>query len=279
MNRRALLALLGSSALGCHRTLTGTGNARLVSLSPGITDALFEIGAGRAVVARSDYCDYPPEVSRLPRVGTSLTPAYETITRLAPTLIIGEAGANARKRELEAIGPTLLLPWLTLEEIVMSLRELGRRTQTTPAADALAAKLHARLAVAPPPNGPRVLLVIGYAPGELKEIWFIRQNSLHGAALHAAGARNAVAEAVSGLPRLSIERLFALDPDAIFILTQTNNPSGDYLGGWKALGPLRAVREGHLRVVEAPEAYVHGPRILALVDRLAAVVASLGTSP
>jgi ABC-type Fe3+-hydroxamate transport system substrate-binding protein len=279
VNRRALLALLGSSAFGCHRVRPSTGDARLVSLSPGITDALFEIGAGRTVVARSDYCDYPAEVSRLPRVGTSLTPAYETITRLAPTLIIGEAGANARKRELEAIGTTLLLPWLTLEEIVTSLRELGRRTQTTPAADTLAGKLHARLAVPPPPSGPRVLLVIGYAPGELKEIWFIRQNSLHGAALHAAGARNAVAEAVSGLPRLSLERLFALDPDAIFILTQSGTASSDYLGPWKALGPLRAVRDGHVTVIEAPEAYVHGPRILALVERLATAVATLGKSP
>jgi ABC-type Fe3+-hydroxamate transport system substrate-binding protein len=276
VNRRALLALLGSSALGCrHGARTSGGAHRLVSLSPGITDALFEIGAGPSVVARSDYCDYPPEVTRLPRVGTSLTPAYETITRLQPTLIIGEAGANARKRELEAIGPTLLLPWLTLEEIVASLRMLGRLTDTAPAADALAAKLHARLAVAPPPSGPRVLLVIGYVPGKLDEIWFIRENSLHGAALHAAGARNAVAEAVTGLPRLSVERLFALDPDAIFVLTQSGHASGDYLGPWKALTPLRAVRDGNVTVIDAPEAYVHGPRILALVERLAAAVAKV----
>jgi len=218
-------------------------------------------------------------VSHLPRVGTSLTPNYEVITRLAPTLIIGEAGASARKRELEALGPTLLLPWLTLEEIVLSLRELGQRTDTAPKADALAARLHARLGVAPPPNGPRVLLVIGYAPGKLEEIWFIRENSLHGAALHAAGARNAVPQAVTGLPRLSLERLFAVDPDAIFILTQSGPAAGDYLGPWKALGPLRAVREGHIAVIEAPEAYVHGPRILALVDRLAAQVTALGKAP
>jgi len=280
VNRRALLALLGSSALGCRRGATAGGaGLRLVSLSPGITDALFEIGAGPSVVARSDYCDYPPEVTRLPRVGTSLTPSYEVITRLEPSLIIGEAGANARKRELEAIGPTLLLPWLTLEEIVASLRELGRRTGTVSAADALAAKLHARLAAPPPPDGPRVLLVIGYVPGKLDEIWFIRENSLHGAALHAAGARNAIAEAVTGLPRLSVERLFAVDPDAIFILTQSGQASGDYLGPWKALTPLRAVRDGNVTLIDAPEAYVHGPRILALVDRLAAAVAKVRRAP
>jgi ABC-type Fe3+-hydroxamate transport system substrate-binding protein len=280
VKRRTLLRALAVAALGCQRSGTNpNGPKRIVSLSPGITDALFEIGAGSLVVARSDYCDYPAEVSRLPRVGTSLTPNYETITRLSPTLIIGEEGANARRRELEAIGPTLLLPWLTLDEITQSLRELGRRTDTVARADALAARMQARLAVPAPPNGPRVLLVIGYQPGKIEELWFVRENSLHGSALHAAGARNAVPEAVAGLPRLSLERLLAIDPDAIFVLTQPGRAAADYLAPFSALTPLRAVREKHVAIVEAPEAYVHGPRILALVDRLALEVQKLGAHP
>lgn len=280
MNRRALLAALAASAFGCHRAASvPAGARRLVSLSPGITDALFAIGAGAELVARSDYCDYPPEVTRLPRVGTSLTPAYEAITRLTPTLIIGEEGASARKRELEAIGPTLLLPWLSLEDIVTSIRELGRRTGTVSAADALAQRLHERLAVPAPPNGPRVLLVIGYQAGKLDEIWFIRDNSIHGAALRAAGARNAVPEAVTGLPRLSLERLLALDPDAIFILTQPGRAPGDYAKPFHELATLRAVRDGHVNVIEAPEAFVHGPRVLGLVERLATAVKALGKAP
>ena len=280
MKRRALLWALATAATGCHRgTEPKTGASRIISLSPGITDALFEIGAGSQVVARSDYCDYPPEVTQLPRVGTSLTPSYEAITRLTPTLIVGEAGANARRRELEALGPTLLLPWLSLDEIVASLRELGRRTHTVAAADALASRLHDRLAVPAPANGPRVLLVIGYEAGKLDEIWFIRENSLHGAALHAAGARNAVPDVVTGLPRLSIERLIAIDPDAIFILTQPGRAPADYLAPFRALTPLRAAREGHVEVIEAPEAYVHGPRILALVGRLQAAVEKLRARP
>jgi iron complex transport system substrate-binding protein len=277
VKRRALVLALGLGALGCHHQGSSGGREpRLVSLSPGITDALFEIGAGSQVVARSDYCDFPPEVTKLPRVGTSLTPSYETISRLTPTLIIGEEGANARRRELEAIGPTLLLPWLTLDEIVESMRELGRRTGTVPRANELAARLHARLAVPPPSAGPRVLLVIGYQPQKLEELWFVRENSLHGAALHAAGARNAVPEAVTGLPRLSLERLFAVDPDAIIVLTQPGRAGRDYLEPFKALAPLRAVKQDRVLVVEAPEAYVHGPRILSLVDRLSAEVKKLG---
>ena len=280
MKRRALLGALALAAFGCHHAPAAPGGARrIVSLAPGITETLFAIGAGPDVVARSDYCDYPPEVTRLPRVGTSLTPGYETITRLTPTLIVGEAGANARKRELEALGPTLLLPWLTLDEVVASTRELGRRTGTEAAADALAARLKTRLDVPAPPHGPRVLLVIGNQPGKIDEIWFIRDNSLHGAALHAAGAQNAVPEAVSALPRLSLERLLAIDPDAIFVLTEPGRAEEDYIAPFRTLAPLRAVAQGHVAVLQVHDAFVHGPRILDLIDQLAVEVRKLGATP
>jgi iron complex transport system substrate-binding protein len=279
----ALVALLSLVVVSCRKDPPAPAKAegpRIVSLAPGITDTLFAIGAGSQVVARSDYCDYPPEVLTVPAVGTSLTPSYETISRLAPTLIVGEANAAARVTELQAVGPTRLLPWLSLLDVAESTRELGRLTGHTKEANDLARRLSERLSGPPPANGPRVLLVIGYRPGKLDEIWFIRDNSLHGAALPAAGAHNAVPEAVSGLPRLSVERLLSLDPDAILVLAVPGKAQQDQLDGFRKLTPLRAVTANRLAVIEAPEAYVHGPRILGLVDRLRAARARIaGEAP
>jgi ABC-type Fe3+-hydroxamate transport system substrate-binding protein len=285
VRRRFLKAVvaLGLAALSCRKEAPPPANkaegARIVTLAPGITDTLFAIGAGSLVVARSDYCDYPPEALRVPAVGTSLTPSYETISRLSPTLILGEANAAARVTELQAVGPTRLLPWLSLPEVIESTRELGRLTGHTKEANELASRMSERLSVAPPTNGPRVLLVIGYRPGKLDEIWFIRDNSLHGAALRAAGAHNAVPEAVSGLPRLSVERLLTLDPDAILVLAVPGRAQADQLDGFRKLTPLRAVTTNRLAVIEAPEAYVHGPRIVGLVDRLQAALKSMAGEP
>jgi iron complex transport system substrate-binding protein len=272
VKRRTLLAGLALGAVGCRGSAPASSGSRIVSLAPGITDTLFAIGAGGQLVARSDYCDFPAEVERLPKAGTSLTPNYELITRLAPSLIVGEDGAGARRRELEALGPTSLLPWLTLSEIVKSVRELGQRTERKQAAGALADRMQRELGVAPPADGPRVLLVIGYQPGKLDEVWFIRENSLHAAALHAAGARNAVTSVVQGLPRLSPEQLVEVDPDGILILALPGKAQPQALQSWQQLTPLRAIKNQNLEIIEAPEAYVHGPRILSLVERLAAAV-------
>lgn len=277
--RRALglaVALAAGSLAGCRHPADSNapGGMRLVSLAPDMTETLFEIGAGASVVAVSDYCDTPREVLKLPRVGTSITPNYEAITRLRPSLIVSEANAAARRRELEAIGPTKLLPWLTLDEIAASVSELGKITGKRAQADALAQRLKAELGVPAPPNGPRVLLVLGGEGGDSTDIWFARDNSLHGAALRAAGARNAIPEAVNGPPRLAHERLLALDPDAIIVLSTPS--AAPRPTGFERFTTLRAVQQRRVIRIESKLAFANGPRILPLIDRLRAELARVG---
>ncbi|MGC4091683.1 MAG: helical backbone metal receptor [Polyangiaceae bacterium] len=276
LSRRALLVAF-LCAVGCKHPADSNAPSklRLVSLSPDMTETLFEIGAGSSVIAVSDYCDAPPEVSKLPRVGTSITPNYEAITRLGPSLIVSEANVAARKRELEALGPTRLFPWLTLPEIAGSVRELGKLTGKRAAADALAQRLETRLGVPAPPNGPRVLAVLGGEGGDTIDIWFVRDNSLHGAALRAAGARNAITEAVNGPPRLSHERLLELDPDAILVLSKPSS-GGAKQTGFERFTTLRAVQQNRVARVETQEAFANGPRILPLIERLKSELSRMG---
>jgi ABC-type Fe3+-hydroxamate transport system substrate-binding protein len=249
-----------------------SNGSRVVSLAPAISETLFAIGAFSSVVGVSDYCKYPPETERLPRLGTSLTPNYEAIAGLAPTLILSEQNAAARRRELAAIARTELLPWLSLEDITASVRKLGLLVDHAREAEELAGRLERRLGVAEPSAGPRVLLVIGYQPGKLEEVWFIRRNSLHGAMLRAAGGRNAVAEDITGMPRLGLSRVIEIDPEVVVILPPPSLPPGQrgrLAADWQQLTPLSAVRNGAILVLDAPDALTNGPRILELTDRLA----------
>jgi ABC-type Fe3+-hydroxamate transport system substrate-binding protein len=284
VKRRALLSAALSSAawatLGCDRSLKkpASGTRRLVSLSPAITETLFAIGAGSSVVGVSDYCDYPEAVLKLPRTGTALTPGYEAIVRLAPTLILCEAAASVPKRELSALGVTKFLPWLSLEDIVASTRLLGALTAQAEGAEVLATKLWEGLAVAENPTGPRVLVVLGEGTGKLSEIYFIKQNSIHGSALRAAGARNAVAEDVAGVPRLSVEELLRLDPEAIIVLispTPDAPAKAQVLHDYEALEPLSARKSGRISVLKTAAAFAIGPRILTLAEQLRQEIARL----
>lgn len=281
MNRRAIIGSLGAllfsagAAVGVSRLAAKKPDSvgkRFVSLTPAITETLLAIGGSEHLVAVSNYCKLPANL-KLPRVGSSLTPSYEAIAGLRPSLILSDDSAGAKQRELAAIAHCEVLPWLTLDNVVKSTRRLGKLVEQSQPADALAQQLQTRLSRVPSADSPQVLLLLSYDPDRPAELWFIRQNSLHGAALAAAGARNAVSHDVPGLPRLSVEELLKLDPDQVLILQPpgaTLEHKRSMLAAFSALAPLRAVKENAIGIVNGTQSV--GPSILELVDALAHVL-------
>ena len=63
--------------------LAGTP-ARIVSLTPHLTELLFAIGAGDRIVATDDASDYPPEVKRLPQVANYRSINLEALLAKSP---------------------------------------------------------------------------------------------------------------------------------------------------------------------------------------------------
>ncbi|HYQ18114.1 MAG TPA: helical backbone metal receptor [Polyangiaceae bacterium] len=288
MNRRAIIGSLGAllfsagaaigvSRLAAHQAASGPAG-KLVSLTPAITETLLALGAGAQLVAVSDYCQLPPGLA-LPRVGSSLTPNYEAIARLHPSLILSDDSAGAKQHELAALARCQVLPWLTLGEVVSSITRLGQIVGRPDAGRALAQRLEQRLSQQPPPSAPRALLLLSYDADRPAELWFIKRNSLHGAALGAAGARNAVERDVSGLPRLSVEELLKIDPDSVLILAPgaTLEQKRKLVESFSALSPLRAVKEKRIGIVNGNQAV--GPGILKLVDALSSVLKKLAEPP
>ncbi|RKI11432.1 ABC transporter substrate-binding protein [Corallococcus sp. AB030] len=279
----SLLCVVLALAAGCQRPAPPAPEAqarRIVSLSPSVTETLFALGAGAEIVGVSDYTALPQGTPALPKVGTTFAPNFEAIAKLKPTLLVDQQVKQAPAEALSALAPLKVLPWTSLQEVVGSVKELGRLSGREPQAEALAEKLSQTLSRPAPKDAPRVLLVLGDTAGTLSEVWYMKRASLHGAALEAAGARNAVAEDVTGPPNLSLEGVIALDPDAVLVLISA--PALDaakqaqLLAPWKQLTGLRAAREDRVRLVIGPDAQSTGPAILDVVERLRA---ALGTLP
>ncbi|MBK1810436.1 ABC transporter substrate-binding protein [Clostridium sp. YIM B02505] len=74
---------------------------RVVTLSPGATETIFALKKESILVGRSDYDDYPAEVSKVENVGGLENPNIEKITELKPDLVI--AGAHFSKEVLKKL--------------------------------------------------------------------------------------------------------------------------------------------------------------------------------
>jgi len=100
---------------------------RILSMSPGITEILFSIGAGDRVVGVTDFCEYPAEATKLPSVGGMLNPSFETIITLQPDLIIHQKGSQEVNKFAHRLGiKTLDVPMLSLEEIFAGIPIIGK---------------------------------------------------------------------------------------------------------------------------------------------------------
>jgi iron complex transport system substrate-binding protein len=263
----ALGALLPVVLVACSRGSPGARPqdvvARVVSLGPSTTEALFAIGAGSHVVGRSRYDDFPPEVTKLPEVG-GIEPDLEAVLQLHPDLVVGPSGAWST-RFAQTLAGRGIATWFpeeirTLAGVDAMVLSLGDRTGTRPGAERVVAAIHAReqqvdRAVAAAPH-PRALLVVGLSP-----VVAAGPSSFAGDMLVRAGAASALTDAAPW-PVLSFERLVELDPDVIL------DASGDGAAaptritkdapGWSG---VRAVREGHVVSLTDERVMRPGPRV------------------
>lgn len=68
---------------------------RIASLSPALTEMLYDFGLGSQVVAVSDYCNYPEAAVDLPKIGTALTLNLEKIRNYAPDCLVVQSALSA----------------------------------------------------------------------------------------------------------------------------------------------------------------------------------------
>jgi iron complex transport system substrate-binding protein len=61
---------------------------RVVSLSPSLSEIIYELGYGNRLISRSAYCDFPPGVLSLPVAGSSVNPDIDRIIALSPSLVL-----------------------------------------------------------------------------------------------------------------------------------------------------------------------------------------------
>jgi ABC-type hemin transport system substrate-binding protein len=96
----------------------GPPPARIVSLVPSLSEALFALGLGDRVVGVTDWCVHPAEaVAGLPKVGGTKDPDVDAICTLAPDLVIANHEENTERsvRQLRERG---LAVWVTYPQTV-----------------------------------------------------------------------------------------------------------------------------------------------------------------
>jgi ABC-type Fe3+-hydroxamate transport system substrate-binding protein len=235
---------------------------RVVSLAPSLTEILFAIGAGDAVVGRTTYCNYPPEARSVPVVSDMSTPNYERLVALKPDLLLLTfvGNSNASYDRLVDLG---LRPFaLSAQTIPGTLGAIdtigalvGHSQQARELSGTIAATIDSigRLASGRAPVS--AFIVLDRSPLMTVSGGFINE------ALAIAGGRNIAAGDPAAYPRYSREEVLRRNPHVIIVPSDSAVTSASLLASFPEWRDLDAVRLGRIRSISPDILFRPGPRL------------------
>ncbi len=283
--RSLLLLAVGLTVVACGNPgpAGGEGPAmgqgpptRIVSLSPAITEILFELGQGDRVVGVTTGSDWPPAASRVTRVGPFGRPDLEAILRLGPDLVIMPSAFSA----FTAVGdrlrgfhvPVLEVEDQTLEQVLGAVIRIGEATGAVRRARELVEGIRStisalRARLGPGVRGAKVLLVYGWRP------LVIGCEGTYGAdLLHALGLADAC-DGGRGYVKVSMERILAMAPEIIIDGSDGPGEQRKVMERWAGWRSVPAVASG--RVYAMPQVMMRpGPRLGRAAEALVGLVGS-----
>jgi iron complex transport system substrate-binding protein len=244
-----------------------------------VTELLFALGAGDRLVGVTNRCDYPPEATRIERVGGFGKPNVEKLLALAPDLVViaGPAGRDVSQALHKSGVRTLEVKIRSFEEMFQTLRQLGEAVGMSVQADTLIARMQAELqAVATQEvrGGRRTRVFV--------ELWDRPLTTAGGPSflddvIERAGGVNVAHGLSQPHPRISAEQVIAWNPDVIVVAHMAHGgDAAEQMEERISWADIAAVR-GQRIIRDLPPDHLlrPGPRLIEGVKLLAQRLRSL----
>ncbi|MCL5736668.1 MAG: ABC transporter substrate-binding protein [Actinobacteria bacterium] len=238
---------------------------RIVSTAPSNTELLFALGLGDRVVGVTSLDDYPPEAAKIAKVG-DFQINTEAVMALSPDLVIGYAGAEEALKPVQAKGtPVIILNPATVEGIYANIATVGMATGATAKAAELVDSIKAQIkqisdAAAATGQSPKVFYAVDNTLWTCGPGSFVDDLLQLAHATNVAAMRGADSAGVQAYYQFAPEQLVASDPD-IILVPNTAYKSADEFTGDARFKSLRAVKEGHVYLINDVVVTRPGPRI------------------
>ena len=244
---------------------------RIVSLAPSLTETVYALGLQDHLVGDTDYCDYPADAQKKPKVGGAINPSLEQIAALHPDIVL--VTSLNRFETLHALETIGISSYATdphnVDEIITSSKKLADVLGAPEAGASVAqgmqrhlADLQRRIGSAP---AKRVLFVVWHQP-----LISVGKHTFIADALRLAGAVSIV-DSDKDWPQVSLEEVARLQPDFLVFADSHSQAAPSTvetlatLPGWSILEAVNKRRYAVIsEAVNRP-----APRIVAAIEELA----------
>ncbi|MBQ5999194.1 MAG: cobalamin-binding protein [Treponema sp.] len=217
---------------------------RIVSLSPAGTEIICALDAMNQLVARTDFCDYPPEVSKLPSAGgfDGKIISLETVLSFEPDFVYLAEGIHDHLLPLlKQNGISYYLSNAnSVESVINEILEVGKITGHYEKAKKLTAGIEQKL------NELRKNYENTKPVSVYWEVWnppymSVGKDSFINELIEYAGGKNIFSDLAQPYPIVSEENIFAAKPDVIIIPDHVSDgiKSVKKRAGWEKIPAIK----------------------------------------
>lgn len=241
----------------------------IISLSPNITELLFELGLGDKVIAVSEECKYPEKIleakknGEIKSVGFTTDLNLEKIVDLDADLVIAD-NINSKEsiKRLNELGINVMaLSPKDFESSFRAIEKIGLTTGYQNEAKNLITNMQIELT-----KVKKLLKTQDEKPSVFIEIWSepimtAGKGTFIDEVITLAGGKNIGAEAGKGWPQYSLEKILATDPEIYLISTHSTTGGGTPdLEERENFSTLTAIKKDRVFVIDQNRISRPGPR-------------------
>jgi iron complex transport system substrate-binding protein len=265
VTRALALACLGVVLCACadppESSRSASSNERVVSLAPGLTELVFEIGGGDLLVGVSAWSDYPREVLKLPVVGDAFSVDHEQLAMLRPDLLlVWESGTPAHTvDELRRLGYNVaVIRTRSLADIGPALLQIGtligRSSEATVAAERFQQQLAALRAAHQDAEPISVFYQVSARP-----LYTINREHWVSELIAVCGGRNIFDDLLELAPTVSVEAVVERNPEVMLASTDAGDNG---FAEWQRWSTIKANLYGNQFLLAADELARPTPRLI-----------------
>ena len=260
---------------GGEVTVKKTGDLRIVSLAPNVTEMIYALGSGDNLVGRTDYCDYPEQAQSVQSIGTLWNPNMETILALDADIAI--ASSIVDPSFIESLNKAGIKAYQFYEEdsfegtytlIEKVAQVIGKQAEGEKIISEMKARAEEIRKITSMVNMRRsAVFIIGY--GDWGDYAATGDTFLNGV-IEAAGGVNAAKDGVAW--SISKELLLEKDPDVILLSGNQGSDPEEEIAIFTRLEPynhLSACKNGKVYVIDGDAAQRQGVRTIDTVEEIA----------
>ena len=241
----------------------------IVSLSPHLTELLFDLGVGQTVVGTVSFSDYPNSAKSIPRIGDASALNLERIIQMEPDLVIAwlSGGSFQSVELLIGLGLKVYVNEISSPRDIASSAEklgvlVGQQKRGLELSHKFSEKIIGIQESRTEIHAPSVFFQLG----EEDLFTFSGQHFL-GNAIEICGAKNVFSDAPMRVPQVSFESVLRRNPDLIIFSGKSSDTLTSSTKKWQEIGWSHK-----LRFVDTSELFLPSLRFATGLEKLCSAI-------